>query len=196
MVPMISTLEEMQRTRQIIEECKEELLKDHIPHSKHIQVGALVEVPSAALMIDEICAVSDFISIGTNDLIQYIMAVDRGNDAVSRLYQEFHPAVLRTLKHIIDACSANKKPVTMCGEMAADNLAMPLLVGMGLQSISVSPAALYSVKRTIRAILYEKAQKLAVECLQKSDHEQVTEEIKKFFEEYNIPRTRTILNME
>jgi len=153
----------------------------------------MVEVPSAALMAREFGKHVDFFSIGTNDLIQFLMAVDRGNDIVSDLYQEFHPAVLRTIHHIVTEGKKSNVSVSMCGEMAADTLATPILVGLGLDCLSVSPSAIPSIKRTIRKLSFESAKSLAEKCLKMSSEKEVTEEVENYFRENNIERTRNII---
>jgi len=193
MVPMVSTIQEIKRTKQIVQECKAELTKEKIAFDKHFKIGIMVEVPSAAVMSRDFAKEVDFLSIGTNDLIQYLMAVDRGNDYVSALYQEFHPSVIRTLAHIAIEGKKSNAQVSICGEMAADTLAVPLLVGIGLDSLSVSPSAIPSVKRTIRALNYEKAKQLAEECLNHTSEVEVTQTIEKFFKDNLIQRTRNIL---
>ena len=165
MIPMISTLDEVRRSLKIIQECKSELKKEKIKFDNNIKVGIMIEVPSAAVMAKDYAEEIDFISIGTNDLIQYMMAVDRGNDLVSNLYQEFSPVVIRTIDHIVKAAKHSKTPVSICGEMAADTLAIPLLVGLGLDSLSMSPTTILYAKRIIRNFEYKKAKLLAEECL-------------------------------
>jgi phosphotransferase system enzyme I (PtsI) len=135
----------------------------------------------------------DFLSIGTNDLIQYMMAVDRGNDLVSNLYQEFSPVVIRTIEHIVKAAEESKIPVSLCGEMAADTLAIPLLVGLGLNSLSMSPRTILYAKRIIRNFEFNKAKKLADECLKCKTEIEIQKKVKEFFDENNITRTRNIL---
>ncbi|NCQ18936.1 MAG: phosphoenolpyruvate--protein phosphotransferase [Ignavibacteria bacterium CG22_combo_CG10-13_8_21_14_all_37_15] len=193
MIPMVSTLQEIKRTKLLFDECKAELHKAKIPFDKHLKIGIMIEVPSAAVMAGDYAAEVDFLSIGTNDLIQYLMAVDRGNDYVSDLYQEFHPSVIRTLAHIVHEGKKSNALISICGEMAADTLAVPLLVGLGLKSLSVSPSAIPSVKRTIRALDYSKAQKLAEECLILSSEDEIIKTIEKFFKDNLIQRTRNIL---
>jgi phosphotransferase system enzyme I (PtsI) len=144
-------------------------------------------------MTHEFAKEIDFISIGTNDLIQYIMAVDRGNDQVANLYQAFHPAVLRTISFIINEAAKLGKPVGICGEMAADNQALPLLIGLGLTSLSVTASAILPVKRTIRSLSYEHAKEIAAKCLACAEEDEVFKIMKHFFENEHIPRTRTIL---
>ena len=193
MIPMISTLDEVWRSKEIIQECKSELKKDKIKFDNHIKIGIMIEVPSAAVMAKDYAEEIDFISIGTNDLIQYMMAVDRGNDLVSNLYQEFSPVIIRTIDYIVKAAKESKIPVSICGEMAADTLAIPLLVGLGLDSLSMSPGTILYAKRIIRDFDFKKAKVLAEECLQCKTEIEIQKKVKKFFDENNISRTRNIL---
>jgi len=193
MLPMISTIDEIREAKEIIESCKKELSEKKIPFDKNIKTGIMIEVPSAAIMTYEFANLVDFVSIGTNDLIQYMFAVDRGNDLVSDLYQEFNPALLKTLKHIISEAGRAGKPVSICGEMAADTLAIPLLIGLGLQQLSISPATIPDAKRIIRNMKYESCCNLADECLLFTNQEEVIERIEKFFKENMITRTRNII---
>lgn len=193
MIPMITTIEEVWRSLKLIQECKSELRKEKVKFDNQIRVGIMVEVPSAAVMSKEFSEEIDFISIGTNDLIQYLMAVDRGNDLVSNLYQEFSPVVIRTIHHIVQEAKNGKVPVSICGEMAADTLAIPLLVGLGMDSLSMSPATILYAKRIIRNFEYKKAKVLADECLKCKTEEEIQKKVKKFFDDNNISRTRNIL---
>lgn len=193
MIPMVSTIDEIILSKQLVEECKKELQSEKIQFDKHMQVGMMMEVPSAAVMAQDYAELVDFVSIGTNDLIQYIMAVDRGNDIVNYLYQEFHPAVIRTINYIVHGSKRAGKKVSICGEMAADTLAIPFLVGLDLDSFSLSPAVLPTAKKVIRSFSYESAKALANECLQLNSHEKILKRIEQFFTENNIKRTRNIL---
>lgn len=193
MIPMISTLDEVWRSIKLIQECKSELKKEKIKFDNHIKIGIMVEVPSAAVMSREFAEEVDFFSIGTNDLIQYLMAVDRGNDLVSELYQEFSPIVIRTIDHIVKGAKHSKIPVSICGEMAADTLAIPLLVGLGLDSLSMSPSTILYAKKIIRNFEYKKAKALAEECLQSKTEIEIQKKVKKFFDDNNITRTRNII---
>lgn len=193
MLPMISTVMEIRKAKAIIHECKEELKKENSTFDKHFTVGIMVEVPAAAVMTKELSKEVDFLSIGTNDLIQYLMAVDRGNDLVSDLYQEFSPAVLRTIYHILTAAEESKKEVSFCGEMAADTLAIPLLVGLGATSLSMSPATIPYAKRIIRYLNYEHTKRLAQDCLNCTNEVEVVQLIEKFFKDHSITRTRQII---
>ena len=193
MLPMISTLKEVKESKRLIEECKQELRDETLNFDEDIKLGIMIEVPSAAVMAKEFAREVDFLSIGTNDLIQYLMAVDRGNDLVSNLYQEFSPVVVRTLKHIVDEAKKAKKPVSLCGEMAADTLAMPLLIGLGVDVLSMSPATIPYAKRIIRSFDYKKAKRLANKCNLLNTEEEVKETIEKFFTDNKITRTRQII---
>ena len=193
MLPMVSSLSEIRITKELIEECKEELKKNKEKFDKDLKIGIMVEVPSAALLAKEFADEVDFLSIGTNDLIQYLVAVDRGNDLVSDLYREFHPAVLKTLKLIIENVKISGKELSLCGEMAADTLAIPLLIGLGLDRLSLSPSTIPYAKRIIRFLSYEKAEKLADECLKLRTSKEIKMRIEKFFEENSIKRTRNLI---
>ena len=193
MLPMISTIFEVREAKKLIEECKVELRNENLSFDKNMKVGIMVEVPSAAVMAEVFAREVDFLSIGTNDLIQYLIAVDRGNDLVSELYQEFNPAVIKTLYHIITEAKKENKSVSICGEMAADTLAIPLLVGLGLDILSLSPSTIPYAKRIIRSISYKKAKEMAEECLKFSTEKEITERIEKFFKENSITRTRNII---
>lgn len=193
MIPMISTLDEIRQTLRVIQDCKNELKKEKVKYDNQMKIGIMIEVPSAAVMAEEFAQEIDFISVGTNDLIQYLMAVDRGNDLVSNLYQEFSPVVIRTLDHIVRGAKKFKIPVSICGEMAADTLAIPLLVGLGLNSLSMSPSTILYAKRIIRNIEFKKAKVLAEECLKCKTEVEIQKKVQKFFDDNNITRTRNII---
>lgn len=193
MLPMVSTLKEIRESKKIIAACKKELKAEKIKFDEEIELGIMIEVPSAAVMAREFSKEVDFVSIGTNDLVQYLMAVDRGNDLVSELYQEFSPVVINTLKHIIDETKKSKKSVSLCGEMAADTLAMPLLIGLGLESLSMSPSTIPYAKRIIRSCDYKKTKRLAAQCLKMQSEEEVKATIESYFTKNKITRTRQII---
>lgn len=193
MLPMISTVKEVRQSIAIIEECRQELRKSKIPFDKDMKIGIMVEVPSAALMAKEFANEVDFLSIGTNDLIQYLMAVDRGNDLVADLFQEFSPAVVRTIYHIVQEAKKSNKSVSLCGEMAADTLAIPLLVGLGLESLSMSPSTIAYAKRIIRSCSMANLEELANDCLASVTQEEILARIEKFFKDNSIIRTRNII---
>ena len=183
MVPMVSSIQEIRRTKEMLECCKNELKNEGLNFDNDIKLGIMVEVPSAAVMAKEFAAEVDFMSIGTNDLIQYLLAVDRGNEIVSPLYQEFHPAVVKMLDRIISGGKESNARISMCGEMAADTLAIPLLVGLGLDSLSVSASAIPHIKKIIRSLNYEDTKKLAKECLEFPTEKLIKERLKKYFSE-------------
>jgi phosphotransferase system enzyme I (PtsI) len=143
----------------------DDLRRRGIPFDEKIPIGVMIEVPAAAILAEEIAKEVDFLSIGTNDLIQYLLAIDRGNLMVASLYQEFNPAVIRTIKSVIDAGHKHHKWVGMCGEMAGNPLAVMLLVGLGLDEFSVTPTILPEIKKVIRSIKYKEAKKIADKVL-------------------------------
>ena len=146
MFPMITTLEEMRRVRSIVKRSEQRLKRDGFEY-RSVPLGMMVEVPAAAISLDTIMEVADFVSIGSNDLVQYLMAADRDNPKVSHLCQPLSPPVLRVLRQIIRTCNAGSKPVTLCGEMAGNPQAFLLLMGMGLRQFSMSPAFIPRMKK-------------------------------------------------
>ncbi len=163
---MISGLEELQECKTALEQVKSELENEHKPFNENIDIGVMIEVPSAALLADKLAAEVDFLSIGTNDLVQYILAVDRGNERVAYLYKHLHPAVLRMIKHIIIAGHQEGVWVGMCGEMASDPLATVILLGLDLDEFSVSPMAVPEIKKIIRSIDYREAVRITNKALE------------------------------
>ncbi|MFH1791463.1 MAG: phosphoenolpyruvate--protein phosphotransferase [Candidatus Omnitrophota bacterium] len=165
MYPMISGVDELRKANAMLDEVKEELSAKSIRFDKDIAVGAMIEVPSAALTSDIIADEVDFFSIGTNDLIQYSLAVDRVNEKIAYLYEPAHPAVLRMIKLIIDNGHAKNIWTGMCGEMAGDILMTMILLGLDLDHFSMSPVNILEVKRIIRAVTYEQAKQVAKQAL-------------------------------
>jgi phosphoenolpyruvate-protein phosphotransferase (PTS system enzyme I) len=165
MYPMISGAEEVAQANAILDECKEELRARGQPFDEAMEVGTMIEIPSAAYIIDLLEKQCDFFSIGTNDLIQYMLAIDRGNDRIAHLYEPAHPAVLRTLKRIVDDSHALGVTVGVCGEMAGDPVYTALLLGMGVDSLSMSPSLLPAVKYLVRAMKMSDAKDLVKEVL-------------------------------
>ena len=165
MFPMVSKVGEVRQAKELMKQAKSELKANGIHFDTRIKIGVMIEVPSAAIMAEEIAGEVDFLSIGSNDLIQYLLAVDRDNAAVAPLYQQFNPAVLRTIKSIIDAGHKKNVWVGMCGEMAGDPLATLLLVGMGIDELSVVPSILPEIKKIIRSVKYKDAKKIADKVL-------------------------------
>jgi phosphotransferase system enzyme I (PtsI) len=152
LLPMISGLGEIQQVRELIEEAKELLQKEGKLFGESIELGIMVEIPSVVMLADVLAREVDFFSIGTNDLVQYTLAVDRGNTKVAKLYSHFHPAILRMLKITLDAGQKANIPVGMCGEMAGDPLAIPLLIAMGFDYLSASHSLIPEVKKIIREL--------------------------------------------
>ena len=173
MFPMVSCLEEIFRAKQILDQVKEELKAKKIPYDENIEIGVMIEIPSAAILADVIAEEVDFLSIGTNDLIQYTLAVDRGNVRVANLYKRLPPSVLRIVRSV--AVAGHKKGVWvgMCGEMAADPMATLILLGLDLDELSVSPSMLPEVKKIIRSVTFEDAEKVAEKALQMKTSEQI-----------------------
>lgn len=151
MIPMLSNLQELQQVKNLVEETKQALQKEGIDFDPNIPIGGMIEVPAAALAAGSFARHLDFLSIGTNDLIQYTLAIDRIDDEVNYLYDPLHPSVLRLVQMVIDAGRANNKPVSMCGEMAGNPHFIPLLLGMGLRKFSMRPGSILEAKRIIRS---------------------------------------------
>ncbi len=173
MIPMVSTLQEIRQTKQLLARAKADLTARGIDFDPAVKIGIMVEVPAAAILAEQMAAEVDFLSIGTNDLIQYILAVDRDNNAVAPLYQQFNPAVLRTIKMVIDAGHRKNAWVGMCGEMAGDHLATVLLVGLGLDEFSVIPSVLPEIKKIIRSIKFRDAKRVSDKVLSMSTVEEI-----------------------
>jgi phosphoenolpyruvate-protein phosphotransferase (PTS system enzyme I) len=165
MFPMISGLEEIEASKKLLDECREELLQEGIPFAPKIKVGIMIEIPSAAIMADLLAEHVDFFSIGTNDLIQYVCAVDRMNENIHSLYDPFHPGVLRLINMVIKAGEARGIEVAMCGEMAANEALTEILLGMGLTHFSMAPGSILKTKKMVREISFEKSQALAKKIL-------------------------------
>lgn len=164
MAPMVSRVEEVEALRGVLAEASGELAREGVPHRAAVRVGIMVEVPAAAIIADSLAKVVDFMAIGTNDLIQYSLAVDRNNRSVAGLYEPVHPAILRMLRFIIESADAAGIPVSLCGEMGADAQLLPLLVGLGLRRVSASPSALPALRQKLAGIRVEEAARLATAC--------------------------------
>ncbi|XHR27714.1 MAG: phosphoenolpyruvate--protein phosphotransferase [Chthoniobacteraceae bacterium] len=152
MFPMISGVDELRRANAVLEECRQELREKGIPFNEHMEVGAMIEVPSAALVADLLAKEVDFFSIGTNDLIQYTIAVDRINERIAHLYEPTHPAIIRLIKMIVNAAHAHNLWVGVCGEMAGEIALTPLLVGLGVDELSTGAALVPRVKRAVQSL--------------------------------------------
>ena len=179
MVPLVTSVEEMRAVKSLLHKLMEELDCEGRKYNKNIRVGAMIETPAACLIADLLAKEADFFSIGTNDLTQYTMAVDRGNAKVSYLYSVYHPAVLRAIRHIIQTGKEAGIPVGMCGEAAADPLLIPLLISFGLDEYSVSATSILATRGTIAKWTGAEADKLAEEALMLSTEKEVEELLRK-----------------
>jgi phosphotransferase system enzyme I (PtsI) len=168
MYPLISGIEELRQANQILEETKRDLSRRNIPFDAKVEVGAMIEVPSAAITADILAKEVSFFSIGTNDLIQYTMAVDRGNERIAYLYDPLHPAILRTIHGVVRASVKAKVRLSLCGEMGGDPLFAIVLTGLGMKELSMSAGSLPTVKKVLRSISYREAQSLAQQALKLS----------------------------
>jgi len=180
MFPMVLGLEDLRRAREIVERVKVQLRKEGAPMAPKVPLGIMVETPASVFSIDQLAQEADFVSIGTNDLIQYTLAVDRGNEAIAEIYEPLHPAVLRALKTVVDAGHRAGIPVGVCGEMAGEPLYAVLLVGMGLEEFSVSPYLVPEIKTILRATTYPDARDLAERCLSLSTPSEVRTVVTEF----------------
>ncbi|AEH53000.1 phosphoenolpyruvate-protein phosphotransferase [Heyndrickxia coagulans 2-6] len=179
MFPMISNLDEFRKAKAILLEEKEKLIQEGVQVADHIEVGIMVEIPSTAVMADLFAKEVDFFSVGTNDLIQYTMAADRMNEHISYLYQPYNPAILRLVKRVIDAAHKEGKWAGMCGEMAGDEIAIPILLGLGLDEFSMSASSILRARSQIRNLNKVDMEKLAEDVLNFTTNEEVKEHVKK-----------------
>ena len=175
LLPMISSADELIIGRQLIQEVEREVARETDTAIQPVQIGAMIEVPSAVLALDGICKHADFVSVGTNDLIQFTLAVDRSSDELSPLFNPLHPAILRSLERISVVASQSHIPAYVCGEIAAQPLFVYLLIGMGFQRLSMNPISIPPVKKTIREVAYEQAQEQVQKLLQLSTIQEVEE---------------------
>lgn len=182
MFPMISSIDELRQAKKVLEECKKELDDENIEYDKNIKVGIMIEIPSAALIADKLAKECDFFSIGTNDLIQYTVAVERGNERISKLYTKFHPSVIKLIKMAIDGAHSANIICGMCGEAAGDKLYIPLLIGLGLDEFSMNSNSLLNARKRINNLDKAECVKLSEEILQMSSAEEVEERLKEFKE--------------
>lgn len=180
MFPMISSVDEVRKAKKILEDAKKELMEKGVSFRKDVDVGIMVEIPSAAVIADSLAEEVDFFSVGTNDLTQYTLAVDRTNEKISYLFDELHPAVLRLIRNVIDASHAKGIWTGMCGEMAGNPLATPILLGLGLDEFSMGSMSIPEVKRTIRSASVAETRELAKKALNLPTAEDVRKLLKEF----------------
>lgn len=167
LIPMVSGIDEVRRTKAIIAECMEELSHARVQYNKDIKTGIMIEVPSACMISDKLAAEVDFFSIGTNDLIQYTLAIDRVNEFVSYLYEPLHPAVLKMIKKVVEDAHAHNISIALCGEMAGEPRYVPVLMGLGLDEISMNPYSIPRVKKAIRGLEHGYCRELLEEITKK-----------------------------
>src|SRR5947199_805915 len=172
--PMVSTLLELRQCKMLLAEVKEDLEDEGVPFNPALPVGTMIEVPSAALMADQLAREVDFFSIGTNDLVQYTLAADRTNEQVAYLYSPADPAVLRLIQRVLEAGRQAKITVNVCGEMSGETIYAPLLVGMGLRQLSATPHNIPEVKKVIRSVTVGEAEQIAREALRLETARDVT----------------------
>ena len=182
MLPMISSIEELRKSKEIIEEVKKDLKVKSIKYNENIKIGIMIEIPSSAIMAEEFAKECDFFSIGTNDLIQYTIAVERGNEKVANLYTHFNPAVIRLIKSAIDGAHKNEILCGMCGEAAGDIKFIPLLIGLGLDEFSMNANKILKARKLITSLDYSKCQILAEEILKLVSTQEVKEKLEKFLD--------------
>ena len=175
MLPLVTGVQEIRTARSLLEECKQELSREGLEYDPKIALGVMIETPAAALTADLMAKEADFFSIGTNDLTQYTIAVDRGNAKVEQLYTALHPAVLRSIRGIIHAAKQAQIPVGMCGESAADPLLIPLLMQFGLDEFSVSASSVLKTRKTISEWNQEQVEQVAEQAMQLSTPQELDE---------------------
>jgi phosphotransferase system enzyme I (PtsI) len=164
-LPLISHLDELRAAKRIIAEVERELREKRVSHEEDIEIGVMIEVPSAVLQAELLAREADFLSLGTNDLTQYMLAVDRTNENVVHLFDSLHPSVLRAIKFVNDCARRAQTPLTICGEMASNPVHVILLLGLGLRDLSMAPNAIPAIKRVVRAIDLKSAETIAGHAL-------------------------------
>jgi phosphotransferase system enzyme I (PtsI) len=165
MFPMVVGLEDFRRARDIVHAVRHDLEREGIPVATHVPLGVMIETPASVFGIELLAREADFVSIGTNDLIQYTLAVDRGNEETASIYEPLHPAVLRAIRTVVETCRAHGKPVGICGEMAGEPLYAVVLLGLGLVEYSVSPFLVPEIKTILNESTCGEATALAEHCL-------------------------------
>jgi phosphotransferase system enzyme I (PtsI) len=175
MFPLVSGVQELRQVKTLVREIRMELDAENIPYNRELQIGIMIEVPSAAVIADLLATEADFFAIGTNDLIQYSLAIDRSNEKVSYLYEPLHPAILRLVKGVIDAGKRAGIPVEMCGEMAADPIYAIVLLGLGLEIFSMNPSSIPVIKNVIRSVRYKDCRRIAELALNKKTAQEIEE---------------------
>lgn len=186
MFPFISNVEEIRKAKKILKQVLTQLKNKKVPMAAKIPLGIMIEVPSAALNVDIFAKEVDFFSLGTNDLIQYTLAVDRTNPQVASWYQTFHPAILRLIQDAVEAAFKNKKEIAVCGEMAGETLALPVLIGLGIKDLSLTPPLVPEIKEKIGKLSFTECKKIAGKVLKMDSAEEITEYLEKACEKFGI----------
>jgi phosphotransferase system enzyme I (PtsI) len=181
MFPLINSLEEVLKAKELLEIAKIQLRSEKTGFDENIEVGIMIEVPSAVILADDLARHVDFFSIGTNDLVQYTLAVDRDSSIISNLYQKFHPAVVRSINTVVESAKRNKIPVSVCGEMAGDLYAALLLIGLGVNELSVETASFLRMKRLIRLVNYLEAGEIAAHTLKMDTEIEIREYLVNYY---------------
>jgi phosphotransferase system enzyme I (PtsI) len=175
MFPLVSGVQELRQVKTLLREIRLELDAEGIAYNPDMKIGIMIEVPSAAVIADLLATEADFFAIGTNDLIQYSLAIDRGNENVSYLYEPLHPAILRLVKMVIDAGKKANIPVEMCGEMASDPIYAIVLLGLGLEQFSMNPSSIPIIKNVVRSVRYKDCRRIAEIALNKKTAQEIEE---------------------
>jgi phosphotransferase system enzyme I (PtsI) len=178
MFPMIARVDELLKAKSILKDVEKELSDANTAYQKNVKIGIMIEIPAAALNIDAFAPHVDFFSIGTNDLIQYTYAADRMNDKVSYLYEPLDPTLLRLINHVVEGAKKHGKEVGVCGEMAADPVAAQILIGLGMDEISMSAGALLKVRHALHQKTWKELQELAQKALELN----TAEDVKRLFQ--------------
>jgi phosphoenolpyruvate-protein phosphotransferase (PTS system enzyme I) len=183
LIPMISCIRELRKAKDIIEDVKSQLIKEKISFNPNTQLGIMIETPAAAMMADIYIKEVDFLSIGTNDLTQYTLAVDRTNMKISKLFNDLHPAVLRLIKNVVETSNQNKKEISICGELAGNPKAIAILLGLGVRILSVSPMLIPEIKKIVRSVSIKDCNNFIEDILSCEDAFEVNEKANNFFED-------------
>ena len=182
MFPMISGIGELIRAKELLERAKSELRSEKISYDETLEVGGMIETPSAVTICDLLAKEVDFFSVGTNDLVQYLLAVDRVNNEIAYLYEPHHPAVLRSLSHVNRVAKENGKPITICGEIAGDPHFLPILLGLGFDNLSCSPPLLKELKFFGRRFTFSECEELMKEILSMARPIHIKQRLKEFYD--------------
>ncbi|HXH28800.1 MAG TPA: putative PEP-binding protein, partial [Candidatus Polarisedimenticolia bacterium] len=179
LLPMVSGLAELRQAKAVLESVADELHRERIPFEREVPLGIMIEVPAAALIVDRLLREVDFLSIGTNDLIQYTLAIDRGNEAVSYLYQPLHPAILVLLRRVASEAQRAGTRVAVCGEMAADPVGAVALLGLGVSELSMSPTAIPAIRQVVRSVSLRDARAIVEDALAQGTAAEVEELVRR-----------------